>query len=246
MRMPLHRSPAPAALALAIAIAASLAACASTSTAPPAPREASVKPGINARFLDPNIDIEASVASFEVESREIARHHRAIVAAMDLERGDRVVDIGAGTGLFLEPFAGAVGESGVVYAVDISEPFVEHMRARAADRGLTQVRAQVCSQDSIDLPPGSVDVAFVCDVYHHFEYPNASLASIHSALRPGGEFFVVDFERIPGVTEGWLLDHVRAGKEVFTAEIVGAGFELVEEIEIDGLTDNYMLRFRRR
>lgn len=230
--------------ALAALFAAALG-CASHDAAP-AQHEASVKPGINDSFLDPNLDIDAAVQRFEVESREIARHHMRIVEAMDLEPGDRIVDIGAGTGLFLEPFAGAVGESGVVYAIDISEPFVEHMRERAASLGLDQVRTQLCSEDSIDLPRASVDVAFACDVYHHFEYPTATLASIHSALVPGGEFFVVDFDRIPGVTPAWLLNHVRAGQEVFTAEIVAAGFELVEEIEIDGLTENYMLRFRRR
>jgi ubiquinone/menaquinone biosynthesis C-methylase UbiE len=226
----------------AIALVA-ISGCASSSA--PA-HEASVKPGINQTFLDPDLDIETYIERFEVESREIARWHREIVAAMDLEPGDAVVDIGAGTGLFLEALAHTVGESGAVYAIDISEPFVEHMRQRAIDLGLGQVRAQLCSEDSIDLPRASVDVAFACDVYHHFEYPQSTLASIHSALRPGGEFVIVDFERIPGVTSPWLMEHVRAGKEVFTAEIEAAGFDLVEEITIDGLSENYMLRFRRR
>ncbi|MFG0276144.1 MAG: class I SAM-dependent methyltransferase [Phycisphaerales bacterium] len=225
----------------AIALLA-LAACASS----PADHEASVKPGINQTFLDPNLDIEAYIERFEVESREIARWHREIVNAMGIQPGDAVVDIGAGTGLFLEALAHSVGDTGTVYAIDISEPFVEHMRDRAAALGLSQVRAQVCSEDSIDLPRASVDVAFACDVYHHFEYPETTLASIRRALRQGGEFYVVDFERIPGQTSAWLLEHVRAGKEVFTAEIEAAGFDLVEEIEIDGLRENYMLRFRRR
>jgi len=103
----------------------------------------------------------------------------------------------------------------------------------------------LCSQTSIELPPNSVDRAFVCDVYHHFEYPQRSLASIYSALRPGGELIVVDFERIPGVSRDWLLDHVRAGKETFRAEIEAAGFEFVEEVEISKLEENYVLRFRR-
>lgn len=220
-----------------------LSGCASSSS--PA-HEASVKPGINQTFLDPDLDIENYIQRFEVESREIARWHREIVSAMNIQPGDAVVDIGAGTGLFLEALAHSVGESGTVYAIDISEPFVEHMRQRAADLGLGQVQAQVCSEDSIDLPRASIDFAFACDVYHHFEYPQSTLASIRRALRSGGEFFIVDFERIPGVTSPWLMEHVRAGKEVFTAEIEAAGFDLVEEIAIDGLSENYMLRFRRR
>jgi len=64
-------------------------------------------------------------------------------------------------------------------------------------------------------------------------------------LRPGGELIVVDFERIPGETRKWLLDHVRANKQTFRAEIEAAGFEFVEEVQIEGLVENYFLRFSR-
>jgi hypothetical protein len=57
---------------------------------------------------------------------------------------------------------------------------------------------------------------------------------------------VVDFKRIPGVSSEWVLGHVRAGQDVFTAEIEAAGFELVHEIDLDELQDNYMIRFRKR
>ena len=70
------------------------------------------------------------------------------------------------------------------------------------------------------------------------------LASLRLALRPGGELVVVDFKRIPGKTEEWIIEHVRAGQEVFTREILDAGFELIEEVSIAGLEDNYVLRFR--
>jgi ubiquinone/menaquinone biosynthesis C-methylase UbiE len=231
-----------------VASAALLPACSSQRGGePPAQttQRESVKPGINDNFLDPDLDIDEYVQRFEVESRDIVAARIGILEATGLEPGMDVVDIGAGTGLFLEPFADAVGPEGTVYAIDIAEPFVEHLAERARDGGLTQVRAQLCSEDSIDLPTASVDKAFVCDVYHHFEYPDATLASIYDAVRPGGELIVIDFERIPGVTNAWLMQHVRAGKEVFTAEIEGAGFELVEEVEIEKLGGNYFLRFRR-
>ena len=56
---------------------------------------------------------------------------------------------------------------------------------------------------------------------------------------------IVDFERIPGTTREWLLDHVRAGKEVFRAEIEAAGFTFVEEVEISGFEENYLLIFKK-
>jgi predicted methyltransferase len=101
------------------------------------------------------------------------------------------------------------------------------------------------TRNSVELQRASVDVAFVCDVYHHFEAPQDSLASLYSAIRPGGSLIVIDFDRIPNESSEWLLGHVRAGQDVFTAEIEAAGFRLTKEIELDGLKDNYMLRFER-
>jgi ubiquinone/menaquinone biosynthesis C-methylase UbiE len=110
--------------------------------------------------------------------------------------------------------------------------------------GLESVRVVRSNAHSVELPVDSIDVAFVCDVYHHFEYPKAMLASLRSALRPGGALIVVDFERIPGTTRNWVIEHVRAGKPEFIGEIERAGFELEQEISVEGLSENYMLRFR--
>lgn len=210
-----------------------------------APVEQSVKPGINESFLDPGMDVDGYVQRFEAESREVFAKRSAIARAVGLETGMAVADVGAGTGVFVDFFARDVGADGKVYAVDIAPKFVERLRSRAQARGQSQVEAVLCTDRDVSLPAGSVDVVFACDTYHHFEYPQATLASIHRALRPGGTFVVVDFERIPGVTRQWLLDHVRCGKEQVIQEIEGAGFELVEEVPL-GLDENYFVRFRRR
>ncbi|VAX39371.1 hypothetical protein MNBD_PLANCTO03-493 [hydrothermal vent metagenome] len=207
--------------------------------------EPSVKPGINEAYFAADIDVGVWTQRFEVETREIYHARAEIVSAVGLQPGQRVADIGAGTGLFLEPFAEAVGSTGRVYALDIVPAFIDHMAARAAHLGLPQVEARLSSERSIDLPTNSIDAAFVCDVYHHFEYPRSSLASIYSALRPGGQLVVIDFRRIPGVSRDWVLNHVRAGQKVVTAEIEHAGFVLVEEVLIDSFEESYFLRFRK-
>jgi predicted methyltransferase len=96
----------------------------------------------------------------------------------------------------------------------------------------------------VRLPENSVDLVFISDTYHHFEYPRSTLRSIHRALRPGGEMVVIDFKRIPGFSNPWVLNHVRAGESVVTAEITAAGFELVERL--DFMQTQYYLRFRKR
>ena len=159
--------------------------------APSAP-EPSVKPGINKDFVDPGLDIAKYEQRFEVESREIFAHRAKIAALADVHAGMTVADVGAGTGLFTFLFAATVGPSGAVYAVDIAPKFIEHIGQRATQRGLSQVKAVLCSERSVELPAASVDLIFVCDTYHHFEYPKAVLASMHRALRPGGQLLVVD------------------------------------------------------
>ncbi|QDU74823.1 Ubiquinone/menaquinone biosynthesis C-methyltransferase UbiE [Bremerella volcania] len=206
----------------------------------------SVKPGINDSFLDPDLDVEAYVKRFEVESREVFAARSEIVERMKLSPGDRVADIGTGTGLFVEPFSEAVGEKGWVYALDIAPRFVERVEKLAEIRSLNNVTPVLCGQDDIRLAPGSINAAFICDVYHHFEYPQESLASIHKALEPGGKLVVIDFNRVPGESREWTLNHVRAGKEVFRAEIEKAGFRFVNEVEVPSFKENYFLQFERK
>ncbi len=203
--------------------------------------EESVNPGINAAYQQP--EVGEWVERFEAEGREVYDHRQALVDECGLLAGQDAVDVGTGTGLFMPLLAEAVGPEGTLYAVDIVPEFVEHVGTRAVALGLAQVEARLCGERSVDLDPGSVDLAFVCDVYHHFEYPMSSLASIRDALRPGGKLVIVDFERIPGVSSDWVLGHVRAGKQVVIAEVRAAGFG--EPREIDLLQDNYALVFPR-
>ncbi len=211
---------------------------------PPA-EEVSVKPGINDDFLRGEVDVAHFVQQFEDESREIAAAKESIAAVLELRKGQDVADVGSGTGLFLPLLTGRVGVGGKVYALEISPAFLEHLQQRVAREGLDQVEVRSCTERSVELPPLSVDVAFVCDTYHHFEFPQSVLWSLYRALRPLGKLYVVDFERIPGVSRPWVLDHVRADKRTFRAEIERAGFVFEAEEKIPGLKENYMLRFRR-
>jgi predicted methyltransferase len=220
------------------------ALCLALACSSPAP-DAPPHEDINARFLAPDLDVAEYAEVFEGESREIARRREQIAAALELSPGMAVADVGAGTGLFLEPFAKRVGPAGRLYAVEISPRFREHLAERARKAGLAQVEVIAASERSSQLAPGSIDLAFVCDTYHHFEFPEPTLASLKEALRPGGALVVIDFERIPGKTSDWILEHVRAGKAEVIREIEAAGFALEREIRIEGLSDNYVLRFRR-
>ncbi len=207
-----------------------------------AAQEKSVRPGINDPFKDP--DVKEFQGKFEVESREVYTQREKIVAACKLKPGVVVADVGAGTGLFTRLMAKEVGRDGQVYAVDIAPKFLEHVQKTSRDAGLKNVTPVLCSPDSVDLPPNAVDLAFICDTYHHFEFPERTLLSLHRAVKPGGRVVVIDFHRIPGKSSDWTLKHVRAGQEVFEKEIVSAGFEKSGEVK-DLLKDNYFVVFTK-
>lgn len=205
-------------------------------------QDASVNPGINESFQNP--EPKEFVERFEKEGREVYDNREAIVEHLGLKPGMVVADVGAGTGLFTRLIAPQVGAEGKVYAVDIAKAFVDHTVMSCRVRGMKQVEGIVCDQDDAKLPPGSVDVVFICDTYHHFEYPLKTMQSIHRALKPDGRIYLLDFERIEGVSSDWIMGHVRAGKEVFRAEIESAGFVLEEELDL--FEENYFLRFRKK
>ena len=205
--------------------------------------EESVKPGINRPYLDAELKVDDWLKRFEVESREVFHGRKAILKACGIKPGMRVADIGAGTGLFTRMFAQAVGPDGWVYAVDIAPAFLGHIHARAKHEGQANISTILCPEDSVGLPPESIDLAFVCDVYHHFEYPRSTMASLVKAMKPGATLVVIDFIRIEGVSSDWVFGHVRAGEEVFRKEIEDAGLEFKERIELPEVKDNYILRF---
>ena len=217
------------------------AGCAASST--DLAREENVTPEINERWMSP--DVEPLVATLESESREIWVHRELLAAVTGPAPGSAVADIGAGSGFMVEQFSRLVGPQGTVYAVDINPVMMDRVADLAAQRRLANVTTVVCGPKSVNLPAASVDLVFICDTYHHFEYPRNTLHSIHEALRPGGQMVIVDFRRIPGVSRPFILDHVRAGRETFIREITGAGFELTNVHEVPVLEENYVLRFRR-
>ena len=205
-------------------------------------QEKSVKPGINDPFQNP--DVEKYAKTFEGESREVFTQRDKVVEACKLKPGMVVADVGAGTGLYTRLFAKAVGADGQVFAVDIAPKFLEHIQKTCRDAGLKNVTPALCNPDAVDLPPNSIDVAFICDTYHHFEFPEKTMLSMNRALKSGGRIIVIDFHRIPGKSSDWTLNHVRAGQNVVEKEIASCGFKKTDEVK-ELLKDNYFVVFTK-
>jgi ubiquinone/menaquinone biosynthesis C-methylase UbiE len=213
--------------------------------APKNPKPSHYPAEMNKRFADPNTDIGQFVERFENESRDIYVKRKDITRAVGLRPGESVADIGAGTGLFTQLFAEQVGPKGIVYAVDIGPAFLKHIAEQAKKLGHEQIIKTVLNtQDSTKLPADSIDVAFLCDTYHHFDHPEMMLASIHLALRPGGRLVVIDFD-LRKESGDFVKQRARAPKEVYYREITAAGFKQTDTKNAPTIKDNFYAEFRR-
>jgi ubiquinone/menaquinone biosynthesis C-methylase UbiE len=125
-----------------------------------------------------------------------AKYASLIGRALDLRPGDRVLDLGCGTGMNLAALREAVGPEGRVHAVDYSPRMVAKARARVARHGWDNVEVVPGDATALDLAPdfdgvlASFSLSATQDVV-------AAVATAHRALRPGGRLFAPDMRLVP-------------------------------------------------
>jgi 2-polyprenyl-3-methyl-5-hydroxy-6-metoxy-1,4-benzoquinol methylase len=212
-------------------------------TQAPADALISVRPGVNDPYYEDGA-IETWTDRLERERREVIAARDEIVAALELRPGMDVADIGAGTGAFMAAISAQLGD-GTLYAVDIVPQFITHLEQRAAAEGLANVVVVTATDTETKLPEASVDLLFICDVYHHFEYPSVYLRSLYETLKPEGRMVIVEFDKVPGKTSEAMLKHVRQDKATLLAEVTAEGFVLEREVTSVELEENYMLVFHK-
>jgi predicted methyltransferase len=225
-------------------LAAALLAVAACGAKPEKAADEPAAPAADPYPYEP-VNVDLWLERLEVGSRELFSARMNVADAIGLEPGMRIADVGAGTGLYTLIFAEKVGPQGIVYAVDIAPRFLTLINQRADDLGIDNVVSVLSRPDSITLPPGSLDAAFIADTYHYFDDPAALMKTVYDALRPGGAVYIVDFKLAEGANPPSEKRHVRFGEAGLRAEVEAYGFTFAGEIPVEGLTDNYMAKFTR-
>lgn len=118
----------------------------------------------------------------------------------------RIVDLGSGTGTgalaLLRRFAGAE-----VVAVDASATMLDRVRAKAVDRGLSDVIRTVLADLDQSWPAlGPVDLVWAAASLHHLADPDRVVADVFGTIRPGGLFAVTELDSFPRFLSGDLGD----------------------------------------
>jgi ubiquinone/menaquinone biosynthesis C-methylase UbiE len=156
-----------------------------------------------------------------------------LAAWLEVQPGTRVADLGAGDGTFTVALARRVGSSGHVYATELDDEQLAHIRQAAAEAGLANVTVIKAAVPRTNLPEACCDALFSRTVYHHLTEPAAINADILRALRPGGRLVIIDFE--PGGIMNWIGRPETANrhgghgtpKETVVREVAAAGFQLL-------------------
>ena len=180
----------------------------------------------NKEYNDPAFRAKLA-AGLTADSRDARQKPKELVAAMGIQPGMAVADVGTGGGYMLKHLSAAVGPSGTVYAQDIFPDLIATAKKTAAD--LSNVKYVLGNTKSTELPANSADRILVLDAYHHFDHPDAMLASLRQALKPGGRLVIVEYHKNEkAMPNGRALTHIRATREEFVKEIESHGLKAVE------------------
>jgi len=140
-------------------------------------------------------DPAAYVASLEDPARDAYQKPDEVMKALALRPGEAVADIGSGSGYFTVRFARAVGDTGRVYAVDVSPDMIRYLNRRLRDAGIRNVVPVLSDPGDPLLPDASVDRFVIVDTWHHIEDRPAYLALLKRMLKPGGQVVHIDFQK---------------------------------------------------
>ena len=184
-------------------------------------------------------DSKAYIALLEDPARDAYQKPHEVVMALGLKEGERIADIGAGSGYFALRFARHVGAKGQVLAVDINPDMVVHLTQRIRDAGIENVRTILAQPDDPLLADSSVDRIFICETWHHIANHRQYLARLKKALKPGGQVIIIDFQK--KATPVGPPAEMRIAREAVLTEFEEAGFRLAGEHDI--LPYQYFLVF---
>jgi ubiquinone/menaquinone biosynthesis C-methylase UbiE len=131
----------------------------------------------------------------ERPEREEEEEPDEAIDALNLQRGQVVADIGAGSGYMSEKMAKKVGPTGRVYAEDIQPQMLDLLQKRMDRQRLTNIVPVLGTGDDPKLPAGSLDLELMVDVYHEFQKPVAMVDRLRDALKPGGRMVLLEYRK---------------------------------------------------
>ncbi len=220
----------PRVFVIAVAVFASFAAVEALSTeARRAKVEQPRRHPVSGRIFAPVMGV-AGAGWLERAEREEEEAPSKAIDALDLKPGMVIADIGAGSGYYTSRISKRLGPTGRVYATDIQPGMIELLNRRVASEGLTNVTTILGAMDDPKLPPRSIDLAIMVDVYHELQQPQVFLQRLKEAFKPGGRLVLLEFRKEDATVP--ILDVHKMSVAEVKAELEAEGFALERVIDV--------------
>jgi len=161
--------------------------------------------------------------------REREERCSLMLANLGIRKGMTICDMGCGNGFHSLAMAKMTGKNGLVLGVDVQPEMLGFLRERMESEGLENVVPILGSFHNPHLPPNTVDLLLMVDVYHEFSHPKEMLASIRKSLKPDGLVVLVEYrEEDPKVP---IKPLHKMSKRQVNKELNANGFTLVKEFD---------------
>ena len=118
---------------------------------------------------------------------------QTLIKALKLKAGDKVADIGVGTGYFARRISRVISPKGTVYGVDIQQEMLDLLKRNLKNAGINNVEGVLGTIQNPNLPANTIDLALMVDVYHEFSHPYEMMQNICKSLKPGGRIAFVEY-----------------------------------------------------
>lgn len=152
-----------------------------------------------------------------------------LVRELYLKPGDKVADIGSGTGAYTIALSKEVGEVGHVFAVDVHRDMLHTLEGtlnRMSILNTDIVWADI--EEEIPIDKVSLDAVVLSNVLFQLEKKGKALDHIHDILKPEGQLLVVDWSHSHGGV-GPHADHVLSEAEAEDL-VQKSGFRIVKRL----------------
>jgi arsenite methyltransferase len=168
----------------------------------------------------------------ERPDREDVQKSPEIMKTLAFRPGERVADIGAGSGYFTFPIAEAVGPGGIVCALDIAPEMIEVLEFRVKARGAANVTVRRVASDDPQLEPGSFDTIVMIDAIHYVKDRTAYAGKLLPGLAPGGRLVIIDYKPKPMSDRPWgPPPEQQFPKDQLDRELAAAGFKVLQSYD---------------
>lgn len=124
------------------------------------------------------------------QTPDIVSARAEVIKGLGLQKGQKVLDIGAGPGLLVRDIAASVGASGAVHGIDLADNMLESASTLCSD--LSHVTFEKCDAMALSAQDNSFDAVVSTQVYEYVPDLNAALLEFARVLKPGGRGVIVD------------------------------------------------------